>query len=343
MTKKRITSFDVAKKSGVSRATVSFVLNNVSSIHISEETRKRVIDVAKELGYHPDSAGRKLASGRSSTIGLVIRQNREQVYADALLPQVVLGVGQAAELQGFQIILKALDPGNRDGYMHLILENHVDGIILSGPQQNDLEIIDLFNEGFPTILMGQLPGSKVPFVDIDAVAGSERAVNYLIQNGHTRIAMITNAPLEYTSAQQRLTGYRNALAAANLEADQSLLRQGNYTPASGYAAMQELLAIGENPSAVFVASDVVAIGAMQAIKDARLRIPEDISIVGFDDIPLADFFDPPLTTIRIPSYGLGWTAAENLINMIQGKPLEQPEVLLESELILRRSSIAREA
>lgn len=338
MTKKRITSFDVAEKSGVSRTTVSLVLNNISDIRISPETRQRVLDVARELGYHPDSAGRKLASGRSNTIGLVLRQSREQVFADSLLPKVAMGVNQAAEESGFQVLLKALEPENVDGYVRLIQENHVDGIIISGPQQDDLEIVNLYREGFPIVLMGQLPGSNLPVVDIDAISGSKIAVKHLIDNGHTNIGMITNASLKYTSAQQRYTGYLKALEEAGIAQDPHLLLEGNYTPNSGYLAMKRLLEKKPLVTAVFIASDVVAKGAMQAIKEANLRIPEDVSVVGFDDIPLADFFDPPLTTVRIPSYQLGWVAGNNLIQLVKGNKLEQNQVFLDSELIIRNSS-----
>jgi len=338
MTKKRVTSFDVAEKSGVSRSTVSFVLNNITDVRISPETRQRVLDAARELGYHPDSAGRKLASGRSNTLGLILRQSREQVFADALLPQVVLGVGEAASQEGYQVLLEAISPENQNGYMHLIQENHVDGIILSGPQQNDREIIDLYNEGYPIVLMGQLPESSLPYVDIDAIDGSYRAVKHLIEAGHRRIGLITNAPLEYTSAQQRWDGYCKALSEAGIMVEKELMRTGYYTPQSGYSAMKELLALAVIPTAVFIASDVVALGAMQAIKDQGLRIPEDIALVGFDDIPLAEYFDPPLSTIHTPSYELGKTAGEALLCLLHGKTLENNTQLLDSELILRRSS-----
>jgi LacI family transcriptional regulator len=341
MTKKRITSFDVAEKSGVSRTTVSLVLNNIADIRISPETRQRVLDAAKELGYHPDSAGRKLASGHTNNIGLVLRQSRDQVFADSLLPKVAMGVNQAAEGLGFQVLLKALEPDNINGYIRLIQENHVDGIILSGPQQDDLEIINLYKEGFPIVLMGQLPGSNLPFVDIDAIKGSKMAVSHLIDNGHTRIGMITNASLKYTSAQQRHSGYLQALAEAGIAEDKLLLQEGNYTPTSGYEAMKKLLDVNPTLSAVFIASDVVAKGAMQAITEADLRIPKDVSVVGFDDIPLADYFDPPLTTVRIPSYQLGRVAGINLIHLIKGDVLEQNEVFLDSELIIRNSSALR--
>jgi LacI family transcriptional regulator len=336
--KKRSTSFDVAKMAGVSRTTVSFVLNNVMDVSISEITRERVLDAAKKLHYHPNVTGKKLVSGKSDTIGLVLYQLPEQIFADAFLPQVILGVEQAAIQQGFHVLLKPIDPNVPGGYTDLIRENHVDGILLSGPRQDDQALIELFDEGVPVMLMGQMPDTKMPFVDVNATAGAAAAVQHLISLGHKRIGMITNAPLNYTSAQQRRAGYCEAIEAARLKLDTLLIQEGNFTPASGFAAMQALLKSPRRITAVFVASDVVAIGAMLAIKRAGLRIPEDIAIVGFDDIPLAEFFDPPLTTVHLPAYGLGLAAGERLIRLIQGEGLSENSLLLESNLITRQSS-----
>jgi DNA-binding LacI/PurR family transcriptional regulator len=175
-------------------------------------------------------------------------------------------------------------------------------------------------------------------VDIDAVNGSTQAVNHLIEHNHRRIGLITNAAQEYTSAQQRRQGYLNALKAAEIEPEADLMQAGNYTPASGFKAMQKLLDVFPRPTAIFVASDVVSLGAIRAIKQAGLRIPQDIAVVGFDDIPMADYFDPPLTTIHIPSYGLGWASGERLVRLVQGEVLDQDGMLLESELVIRSSS-----
>jgi DNA-binding LacI/PurR family transcriptional regulator len=150
--------------------------------------------------------------------------------------------------------------------------------------------------------------------------------------------MITNAPLTYTSAQQRRDGYHQALKKAGLEINSAFLREGNYTPASGFAAMSQLLELMPRPTAVFVASDVVAMGAIQAIKRDQLRVPNDVAVVGFDDVPLAGYYDPPLTTIRLPAYGLGWAAGDRLVRMIQGESLQEPQLFLESELVVRESS-----
>lgn len=336
---KRATSIDVAKMAGVSRTTVSFVLNNVPGVSISSPTRLRVLDAAKSLNYHPDVAGRKLASGKSNTIGLVLLQSPEQVFADAFLIKVVLGVEGAAAQQGFHVLVKPVEPADHSAYERLIHENYVDGILLSGPRLDDQEVIRLHGQMVPIMLMGQLPDSNIPCVDINAVAGAAIVVRHLIEQGHSRIAMITNAPLTYTSAQQRRAGYHQALNEAGLEINKAFLREGNYTPASGSAAMLELLNLTPRPTAVFVASDVVAMGAMQAIKRAGLQIPQDVAVVGFDDVPLAEYYDPPLTTVRLPAYGLGWAAGDRLVRMIQGERLQESHLFLESELVIRQSSV----
>jgi DNA-binding LacI/PurR family transcriptional regulator len=336
---KRTTSRDVAKLAHVSRTTVSFILNNVSGVSISDATRKRVLDAAQKLNYSPNVAGKKLVSGKSYTIGLVLCQSPEQIFTDAFLPQVILGVEQAAMQQGFHVLLKPVDPNDSGGYARLITENHVDGIFLSGPRQDDRALMDLHRQGVPIMLMGQLPDSDIPFVDVDATAGAELATNHLIGRGHQCIGMITNAPLDYTSAQQRCAGYLKALQKAELPSSQALIKEGNYTPASGFEAMKSLLQVDPRPTAVFVASDVVAMGAILAIKEAGLSVPRDMAVVGFDDIPLAEFYDPPLTTIHLPAFGLGWAGGERLIRLIQGEGLHDASLLLESKLVLRQSSM----
>lgn len=336
--KKRSTSQDVANLAGVSRTTVSFVLNRLEGVSISESTRERVWEAARQLNYHPNAAGRKLVSGKSNTLGLILCQSPEQVFADAFLPRVIFGVEQAAMQENFHVLLKAVDPSDSEGYARLIRENHVDGIILSGPRQDDTEIRRLHDEGVPIMLLGQLPGTDLCFVDVNAISGAEAAVGHLLEAGHRRIGMITNAPLSYTSAQQRRDGYVNALRNGNIEADPSLIAEGNYTPASGYHAMNQLLNRAPRPTSVFVASDVVAAGAMLAAKRAGLGIPADLAIVGFDDIPMAEYLDPPLTTVRLPAYGLGWAAGERLIHVIHGDGLDQNGLFLESELVIREST-----
>lgn len=335
---KRTKSQDVARLAGVSRTTVSFVLNNVPGAAISENTRKRVLKAADALNYHPNAAGRKLASGKSRTLGFVFFQSPEQIFADALLPQVFLGLSQAAMQMGYQILLRPVEPNAPSEYVKIVRENLVDGILLSGPREDDPEILRLHKDGFPIMLMGQLPNSEIPFVDINASAGAETATAHLIERGRRRIAMITNAPLFFTSARDRRDGYLQALKKAGISKKAAIIQEGNFTPKSGYEAMLKLLNTRPRPDAVFVASDVVAIGAMLAIKEAGLRIPKDIAVVGFDDIPLAEYFDPPLTAIHTPAFSLGWAGGERLIRLVQNEGLDEKGALMPSELIIRKSS-----
>lgn len=219
----------------------------------------------------------------------------------------------------------------------MIRERHVDGIILSGPRSDDQELLKIRAEGASIVLLGQLSGSGIPFVDVDNVGGAEMATRHLIHLGHQRIAMITNAPPAYTASVDRLSGYRQALKAAGIAYDQSLVRYGHFTPESGYNAMDELLSINPLPTAVFVASDTVALGVLQAIRQHGQNVPDDIALVGFDDIPLAGFVDPPLTTVRLPAFSLGKGAAELLIRILNNQNGYTPQVLLETELVVRVS------
>ena len=161
---------------------------------VSENTRQRVWEAAGKLNYHPNAAGRKLVSEKSNTLGLVLHQSPEQVYADAFLARVILGVEQAAMQEKFHVLLKPVEPDDAEGYSRLIHENLVDGIILSGPRQDDSEIIRLHADGVPIMHLGQMPETDLCFVDVNAFRGAETAVSYLLDLGHRRIGMITNAP-----------------------------------------------------------------------------------------------------------------------------------------------------
>lgn len=343
MPKRRATAKDVAELAGVSRTTVSFVLNGVTDMRISDKTHRRVLDAARRLNYHPDATARRMVSGKTRQIGFVLRQSTEQVFADHFLPQFMRGLSQAASKQDYHILYETIPPEDQTGaYARLIRERHVDGLVLSGPRLDDRELLRFQEEGEPIVLAGQLPGSDIPYVDVDNTAGAAVAVRHLLGLGHRRIALITNAPLVYTASTDRLKGYRHALEKGGVEFDRSLVRYGGFTPQSGVIAMTDLLTTSPLPTAVFVASDTVALGALQAIRKVGLRVPEDIALVGFDDIPLAEFVEPSLTTIRLPAHRLGWTAADMLISLLNNASPKQ-QILLETELVVRESCGAKKA
>ena len=335
ISRRRPTSADVAARAGVSRTTVSFVLNDRPGANISPTTRERVLEAATELGYHPHASARGLAGGKSHTLGFVLRQSPEQVAGDAALVETLRGLAAAARTAGFRVMVEPLDPA--DGtYETLLRAQHADGIVVSGPRIDDTGLHRLAHDGFPIVLQGSLPGIEAPSVDVDNISGARLAVEHLIGLGRRRIACITNAPLAYTAAMERLAGYRAALEDAGIAYDERLVAIADFDAGSGHRAMASLLA-AETMDAAFVASDVVAFGAIAAIREAGLRVPDDISVVGFDDIALAAFYDPPLTTIRLPAYDLGLAAGTALLDRVAGRPVPD-RTLLPTELIVRSST-----
>ena len=334
MIPRRPTSADVAARAGVSRTTVSFVLNGRDDA-ISAATRERVMDAARQLGYHPHAPARQLAGGTSQTIGLVLRQSPEQIAGDALLAETLRGMTAAARLGGFRVIVEALEPrGGR--YADLLRSGRTDGLVVSGPRVDDPDLRDIVRDRFPVVLQGSLPDLDVTSVDVDNRAGAKGAVEHLIALGHRRIGCVTNAPLAYTAASERLDGYRDALRAANIEPRPEWVVEAAFDAGSGHRAMAELLNRGP-VDAVFVASDVVAFGALGALREAGRRVPDDISVIGFDDIPLAAFLEPPLTTVRLPAYELGHAVASALLDRI-ANPAAPRRTLLPTELVVRSST-----
>jgi LacI family transcriptional regulator len=314
------------------------VLNDVPDAHISPETRQRVLEAAKRLNYYPDAAARRLASGKTRTIALVWHRAPDRTYRDAFLPGLLEGAARAARHYGYHLLFRPVEVDDPNGsYAELVRGRHTAGLILSGPRSDDVYLLDLQEDGFPIVLHGQLNGTDIPSVDVDNVQGALSAVRHLHLLGHRRIGIVTNAPLVYAASRQRLAGYRRALEEAHIPHDDALVHQGNFDEESGYAAVKELLAVDEVPSAVFIASDMVAMGALRALQEEGVSVPEDMAIVGFDDITAARFITPALTTIHVPTFGLGWSVAELLIRIVEGRPPEETQVQLDTELIVRES------
>jgi DNA-binding LacI/PurR family transcriptional regulator len=334
----RVTQRQVAKEAGVSRTTVSLVLNDVPDTHITSRTRQRVLQTAQRLNYYPHAAARRLVSGRTRTIALVWHRGPDETYRDAFLPGLLQGITRAARHYGYYVIFRPIEPGEvDDSYVALARGRHSDGLILSGPRSDDTDLLDLHSEGFPLVLHGQLPGTDIPCVDVDNVRGATAAVDHLVALGHRRIGMVTNAPLSYVSGRQRLKGYRQALEQAGIPFDEGLVQYGNFDEESGYSAVEALLSGSQAPSALFVASDMVAMGALRALHDRGLRVPADMAVVGFDDITAARFIIPALTTLHVPTFALGWSAAELLIRIIEGDRPQNINVRLKTEMMMRES------
>lgn len=338
MTKKRATSQDVADLAGVSRTTVSLVLNDVKGFNISPETRQRVHQAAEKLGYIPNVTAQALATRRAKAIGLVMTRSPHHIASDTFLPQIIGGLLDVVRQNKLRLLIESVDVEHQDrAYLELIRAKHIDGMILLTPRLDDAGLRRLEEADVPTVLMGKLENSNLYSVDVDNRLAAKKAVQYLLDLGHTDIACISNAPASYSAAPERVLGYKDALTEAGITPDEALIRYADFDPQSGFECMRSLLNGGKKFTAVFVASDNVAMGAKSALRDANLHIPDDISIVGFDDIPWARYSDPPLTTIHLPAQELARTACVMLMDLMRGAKMDERNLILDTELVVRQS------
>lgn len=309
----RVRAADVAAAAGVSQTTVSLVLNGRSG-HVSERTRQRVLEAADALGYHLNAPARQLASGVTYTLGLVVSQSAEQVAGDAFLGAMLRGLASVARGAGYRVVVEPMSAGEPYGW--LLRAGHVDALAVSGPRVDDPELELLARERFPVVLHGSRPDLDLPSVDVDNEAGARLAVDHLLAQGHRRIACVT-FDLSFTASRERLAGYRAALEAAGLHPDDDLVVVTGYRAGTVAAAVDELLA-RPDVTAIFAAADLTAAGVLGALREHGRRVPEDVSLIGFDDIPLAEFLDPPLTTVRVPAVEVGEALATRLLERLAG-------------------------
>jgi DNA-binding LacI/PurR family transcriptional regulator len=338
--RRRTTSQQVAVRAGVSRSTVSFVLNNVPGMSFTEETRKRVLEAAEELGYVPNAAAQMLVSGETRTIGLVLA-HAEHLQVDAFIPQLLYGLSRDAHALGYRVLLETVeDVSKPNAYDDLVRGQRIDGLIVVNTRSDDSQLPELIRRNFPVVLLG-FPewakfGERTVAIWTDGRAAGRTVTQHLIGLGHSKVAHITFSPEHYHATRDRRLGWQDALAVAGLN-DTGWLEHGNYSAESGFIAMQKLLKRKQRPTALFAGNDTIAMGAMAAIHQHGLRIPEDIAVVGYDDIPTAPFMVPPLSTMRVSALEHGQQAVQTLNGLLQG---ERPSVLvktLETPLVIRES------
>ena len=333
---KKASAVDVAKRAGVSRTTVSFVLNNSPGKMISEETRQRVLRAAEELGYEPNEYARGLAQMRRNSIGVFICHS-QSIFSDAYIPKVIEGAAQTLNKFRFQLILQPLKLDQSD-YLRIAKKDNLDGVIFINIHDESAAFKKLVDSKFPFVVIGTVKHNEIIQVDIDNRKSAKEAVRYLLKLGHREIGMIAHASVVYNASYSRVEGYKEAMREANSDIKDEWIRVADFSEESGYRAMKELLKLKEPLTAVFAGNDVIAYGAIKAIQDAGLNIPDDISIVGFDDDYLSRYLNPPLTTITLPASGLGSQAAKLLIDIISGKKILEPKrVLLPTHFSIRKS------
>ena len=296
-----LTLEDVARLSNVSRSTVSRVIN--ADVNVKEETRRKVLNVIQSINFQPNLAARGLATGRTSVIGVVIPAGVSVIFSDPYFPQFIQGVSSACNNRNYSVMLWLAEPEYERRMISRILHNGlVDGVVVAKTLMNDPIVNSLFESKMPFILIGRHPTMDVNYLDVDNLQAGRKATLHLLRLGYKRVATITGSQ-DQIVGYDRYQGYLEALQDYGRPLKPELVVEGDFTDEGGYNAMARL--IPQKPDAVFAASDMMAYGAMRAIYEAKLRIPEDVAVLGFDDLPASSKTTPPLTTVRQPVLQMG--------------------------------------
>lgn len=334
-----LTLEDIAKLAGVHRSTVSRVIND--SPNVSPEVRKRVQKVIQSTGYQPNAAARSLASQRSNMIGLVLPRSVSSFFTDPFFPHLTQGI--AFGCNNHNLTLSLFLAGTREDEEKILprisRRGLLDGILIQSGRPDELLIDRLTRSNIPNAIIGRpFVTDGLSFIDIDNINAAIKATQHLLNLGYQRIATITGNH-DSTVTEDRLAGYCRAITATGGKVDERLIVEGDFSEQSGYLAMKNLL--GQKPDALFAQSDIMAAGAMRAIQEAGLAVPEDIAIVGFDDIPIARQLKVQLTTIKQPITRFGIKAVELLIDLIENGSKPARRIILDSELVIRDSCGAK--
>jgi LacI family transcriptional regulator len=332
-----LTLEDVARKVGVSRSTVSRVVNGHP--HVRDDVRQRVLQVIEETGYHPNAAARTLASQRSRMIGLVLPRTVNSFFTDPYFPQFTQGIAQACNQLDYTLglFLAGTREDEEKLFPRVSRRGFLDGVLVqSGHGQIGERLTErLIKSSIPLVIVGRpTQPDGASYIDVDNAEAAYTAVSHLSRLGYQRIGTITG-PASSTVGIDRREGYLRAMTERGRAVEDCLVTEGDFTEAGGYYAMQRLLPA--RPDAVFAASDIMAIGAMRAIREAHLHVPNDIALVGFDDIPLAALSDPQLTTVRQHVLQFGISAVELLTDIIENGLTPQRRIIMATELVIRES------
>lgn len=328
-----LTLDDIAKQAGVSRATVSRVINGEPNV--KEQTRALVMEVIQKINFQPNVAARSLAAGRTNVIGLVIPAGVSTIFADPYFPLLIQGVTTTCNARDYSVMLWLAEPEYERRMIRQVLHSGLlDGVLVSSMLMDDPIVRALHGSNKPFILVGRHPTLDVNYIDVDNVNGAREATLHLLRLGYKKVATVTG-PQNMIAGQDRLTGYRQALKERGRTYRSELVAEADFSEAGGYTAMRSLLP--NKPDAVFVASDTMAEGALRALHEAGLRVPQDIAVVGYDDMPNAARLSPPLTTIRQPTQRMGALAVNALIDIIQNPSAPKRHIVLPVELVIRES------
>lgn len=325
---------DVAKRAGVAPITVSRVINN--SGYVNEQTRARVEAAIADLGYVPNVLARSLRSRRTDTLGLILTD-----ISNPFWTTVARGVEDAASDAGFNVILCNTDESEveQDKYLRVLVQKQVDGVLLV-PARSAVEPIKFVQSQNTSVVVldRRIPDSQTDVVRCDSEDGAYQLTRLLLSLGHRRISMLSG-PRGVSTADDRVSGYRRALTEVGLNIDPALVYYGEFSLESGYTMTQQVLTVAPRPSALFAGNNFIAIGALRALRDAGLRVPKDLALVGFDDLPPDLVVDPFLTVAAQPAYEMGRQATELLLARLSGEaPSDYQEIVLPTVVVVRESS-----
>jgi LacI family transcriptional regulator len=323
---------DVAERASVSVTTVSHVLNKTR--YVDRKLVRRVEDAFRNLGYQPNALARGLRRRETRMLGMVVPDNRNLYFAE-----LARSVEDACFERGYNVILcnSDEDPAKESAYLSLLAEKRVDGIVFVASSTDRSGVQALLQHKIPVVALDrELKGVTCDSIIVDNRDGGRQATMHLIDGNHRRIGCISG-PKNLTSAKERLQGYRDALAEAGLRVEPAWIQMGDFHIEGGYTAVQALLDLPTRVTAIFAANDLMAIGAIRGIAARGLRVPEDVAVVGFDDIALAMYSEPPLTTVRQPIREIGKLATELIMGRVNGERKEPQSRRLKTSLIVRES------
>lgn len=331
---KKLTMYDIARLAGVSKATVS---RTIHSPHlVRPEKRERIRKIIESHHYVYDAIAGDLSRKRSSVIGLVIPTIKSSIFASS-----THGIQEHARQKGFSILIgnSNYDPESEAALLKLFQQRRVAGLILTGITTGVKDLVDgLSSSGIPCVVTWEtLDNDSISYVGFDNFKAAFTMTEYLIRLGHRRIGLIVGPYHRVGRVRLRLEGYRGALEVHGIPFDPSLVMERGYTLMEGKEAMTRLLSNPERPTAVFAASDVLAMGALAAARERGVKVPEEVSVAGFDDIDFAAYCVPALTTIRVPAYEMGQLAVKVLLELIEGDPGQVRQYCLDTDLIIRGS------
>ncbi|MEM7344629.1 MAG: LacI family DNA-binding transcriptional regulator [Chloroflexota bacterium] len=333
-----VTLKDLAVHVDRSITTVSRALAGYQDV--SPRTRDQVLQAAEELGYEPNITARQLQKQATDTIALILPNNNNPQISDPFFSEFLAGIVDQTTRYGLDLLVTTHSPDEdaKEVYLKYIRSRRVDGFIIIRTQRNDARIKLLRDCDFPFVAFGRVEtDNEFPFIDEDGELGIRMVVDHLVALGHTRLAFIAE-PANLTKAHNRLQGFIKGVTAHGLPLDESLILEGGFRQRAGRLSTLQLLDHPNPPTAIVAVNDLVALGAISAAQEQGLVVGRDVSITGFDDIALAEYTHPPLTTLHLPAHEIGMKICQTLFNVINREPLAEPQVILQPELVVRQSS-----